>query len=149
MPTQPDDKWRATYVMIGKRLRWARELIYDTQAEFARALDVDKSTINKIENGDRSLSIETLIYAANKLQTGADYLLFGELLGVDPELRERLVQRHPELYAAPPIPARRRKPKGDPPALPPQVRYRVESDKDADSESRPRRGSRRVARTSG
>jgi len=105
------DSKLATYEWIGKRLRWAREQIPLTQTELAHALGVSTTVINKVEKGLRPLELLSLISAANRLRTGTEYLLTGELVAVEPELRERLVLQHPELLrpagrpAIPPPPA--------------------------------------------
>ena len=91
------DKWKPHFVWIGKRLRWARELVYPTQAEFAYVMDMPQATLDKIEKGERMLSVVSLISASNKLRTGSEFLLFGDLTQVDPELRRLLVKKHPEL----------------------------------------------------
>jgi transcriptional regulator with XRE-family HTH domain len=103
----PEDEARIeTYRWIGLRLRWARELVYPTQAAFARALNLDKHALAKIEHGKRPLRLVNLITAANKLRTGTEYLLTGNLAGVEPELQRLLMQRHPELLQMPPPLAR-------------------------------------------
>lgn len=114
MTTKPDDKWKTAYAMIGRRLRWARELVYPSQAAFARAINVDKSTIAKIEKGDRGLTIMTLMLAAQKLRCSADFLLVGELVLVEPSLRANLVKRHPELLEPPPLPTKAPRPVFEP-----------------------------------
>lgn len=99
----PDEEARLeTYRWIGLRLKWARELVYPTQAAFARALGLDKHSVAKIETGKRPIRLVNLITAANKLRTGTEYLLTGNLAGVEPELQRLLMQRHPELLQAPP-----------------------------------------------
>jgi transcriptional regulator with XRE-family HTH domain len=93
---EPDAR-RATFEWIGKRLRWAREQIPLTQTEFARALGITTVTLSKAESGQRTLSILSVITAANRLRCGTEYLLTGDLVAVEPELRERLILAHPEL----------------------------------------------------
>jgi transcriptional regulator with XRE-family HTH domain len=88
-----------TYRRIGRRLRWARELMYESQREFAWAMRVDSSTIAKIENGERSFGVINLMNAAQKLRTSADFLLTGDLRLVDKILLLKLVHLHPELLA--------------------------------------------------
>lgn len=98
---------RATFEWIGKRLRWAREQIPLTQTEFARSLGITTVTLSHAEAGKRTLSVLSLITAANRLRCGTEYLLTGDLVAVEPELRERLVLAHPELLrpaGRPPIP---------------------------------------------
>ena len=97
----PDDHMIAprdpTLVWIGRRLRWARQHVYASPAEFARVIGTTTAKLREIEEGDRALTLSQLISAANKLRCGSDYLLMGELRLVDPALRGLLVKRHPEL----------------------------------------------------
>jgi transcriptional regulator with XRE-family HTH domain len=109
-----DEARRLTFQWIGKRLRWAREQIPLTQAELARSLDITVVTLSKAENGQRALSILSLITAANRLRTGTEYLLTGDLVAVEPELRERLVLAHPELLLPAGRPAVRQMDPADP-----------------------------------
>lgn len=126
-----EDKWRPTYEAIGRRLKWARELVYPTQSEFARVLEIDKGQVSKVERGERAMSLITLIYAANKLRTGSDYLLFGELAGVDRELRTLLIQRHPELLQEQALPIQpKRQPYTPPWAETHPERYLIADDRD-------------------
>lgn len=105
-----DAEMAQLYAGIGQRLRWARELVYDSQAEFARAMGIDKSQLSKMESGQRALSLANLLTAGNKLRTGTDFLLTGNIAGVDRALRILLVQRHPELAElSPPLPQPRPK----------------------------------------
>lgn len=114
----PEDEARLeTYRWIGLRLKWARELVYPTAAAFARALNLDKHALAKIEHGKRPLRLVNVITAANKLRTGTEYLLTGNLAGVEPELQRLLVQRHPELLQA--VPPRPRVSRDPWPPLPP------------------------------
>lgn len=46
-----------------------------SQAELARRLGVEKSVMNKIENGSRKVSIDELKQLANLFQVSTDYLL--------------------------------------------------------------------------
>ena len=107
-----------TYRRIGRRLRWAREIMYESQQEFAWAMRVNNSTIAKIENGERSFGVINLMNAAQKLRTGADFLLTGDLRLVNTQLLLRLVQLHPELLTEHEQAFGPLQPAG-PPALPP------------------------------
>lgn len=82
---------------IGKRIKWARELVEPNRAAFARAMGVDRSTLQKIEDGGRPPSIFNVLDIAHKLRVTPDYILKGTLKGVDGELAGLLVARHPEL----------------------------------------------------
>lgn len=84
-------------VAVGRRLRWARELVYATSKEFSKALGIAPSTYHMIEHGKRSLSTLNLVTAANKLLVGTEYLLTGDLFAVEASIRRELIDRHPEL----------------------------------------------------
>jgi transcriptional regulator with XRE-family HTH domain len=92
---------QALYEWIGRRLKWAREQMPLTQAELAPILGVSVNSLSNCENGRRCLSLVSLITAANRLRVGTEYLLTGDLVAVESELRERLVQAHPELLRQP------------------------------------------------
>lgn len=82
---------------IGQRIRWARELVVPNRAEFARLMGVDRSTIQKIEDGERAPSIFNVLDISHRLRVTPDYILLGSMRGVDSELAFRLGQAHPEL----------------------------------------------------
>jgi transcriptional regulator with XRE-family HTH domain len=86
---------------LGKRLKWARELVEPNRAEFARSLGVDHSTIRNIENGTRGPSVALLMTICHSLRISFEYLLQGELRGVDGELAALLSAHHPELRLPP------------------------------------------------
>ena len=95
------DKRPATYTAvqtaIGARIKWARELVEPNRAAFARAMGVDKSTLQKIEDGDRPPSIFNVLDLAHRLRVTPNYILEGSLKEIDGELAGRLVSLHPEL----------------------------------------------------
>lgn len=83
---------------VGARIGWARELVYPNQAEFARLIGVDQSTLNKIESGDRAPNIFIVTEVSNRLRVSTDFLLKGVLVGrTDEEMALRLGAMHPEL----------------------------------------------------
>ena len=88
-----------TQKQIGTRLKWARELVEPNRAEFARWMGVDRTTIQKIEDGDRAPSVFNILEFALALRVTADYLLFGAMRGIDGEMAARLAAAHPELVA--------------------------------------------------
>lgn len=94
MPRRPRT---ALQVDVGRRLRWAREIVYPTRSDFARAVGLDPSSIHKLEDGDRMPSAFNIHAFALKLRVTADYLLFGSLIGVHPEMIAHLCAAHPEL----------------------------------------------------
>ena len=91
------DAYSAVQIKIGDRIKWARELVEPNRSEFARLLGVDRSTLQKIEDGDRPPSVFNVIDLAHRLRVTPDYVLRGSLRGVDGELAGMLVARHPEL----------------------------------------------------
>ncbi len=87
---------------IGKRITWARELVFPNQSECARLLGVDASTLNKIEKGDRAPSVFLILSLSNRLRVSTDFLLKGVLNGrTDEEMALRLAALHPELVLQP------------------------------------------------
>ncbi|GBR12429.1 MULTISPECIES: helix-turn-helix domain-containing protein [Asaia] len=83
---------------IGRRITWARELVFPNQSECARLLGVDASTLNKIEKGDRAPSVFLILSLSNRLRVSTDFLLKGVLNGrTDGEMALRLAALHPEL----------------------------------------------------
>jgi transcriptional regulator with XRE-family HTH domain len=86
---------------IGRRIKWARELVEPNRAEFARTLGVDRSTLQKIEDGSRAPSIFNVIELSHQLRVSPDYILTGDLRGVDGEVAGHLVRHHPELMDRP------------------------------------------------
>jgi len=85
---------------VGQRIRWAREHYYPNRSDFSRALDVDVSTVRKIEDGQRSPSIHMLERICHSLGVSRDYVMHGQLHGVNKELASRLIKDHPELVRA-------------------------------------------------
>lgn len=87
---------------IGQRILWARELVEPNRAAFARSLGVDRSTVQKIEDGERPPSIFNVMDFAHTLRVTPDYILWGAMRGIDGELAARLAAVHPELGQSPP-----------------------------------------------
>lgn len=92
---------------IGQRIKWARELVEPNRAEFARSLGVDRSTLQKIEDGSRAPSIFNILDICHILKVSPDYVLVGNLRGVDGEIAARLAVSHPELLSEAPAVAER------------------------------------------
>lgn len=86
-------------VKIGNRIRVARELVEPNRAAFARYMEVDRSTLTKIEAGQRAPSIFNVIDIAHRLRVTTDYILRGSLRGIDGELAALLALRDPEILA--------------------------------------------------
>jgi transcriptional regulator with XRE-family HTH domain len=96
---------------IGARVRQVRELYGLGQAELAAALEVDPSTLNKIEKGSRPPSVFNIISLANRLRVSTDFLLRGQLVGqMDQEVALQLAALNPDWV--PPIGKDSRKGRG-------------------------------------
>lgn len=96
--TKRPDAFSSVQKRVGERIAWARSLVEPNQAEFARLLGVDQSTLNKVEKGDRAASIFMIIAIANRLRVSTDFLLRGLLVGrTDEEMALRLGAEHPDL----------------------------------------------------
>ena len=94
----PDDaEIEAQFRMLGIRLKWARVLVEPNRSDFAKSLGVDVSTIRNIENGTRGPSVQLLMAICHSLRISFEYLLQGDLRGVDGELAALLAEQHPEL----------------------------------------------------
>lgn len=86
---------------VGARIMWARCEVEPNRAALAADMRIDRSTLAKIESGDRPPSIFNVIEIAHRLRVTTDYILLGSLRGVDGELAARLATKHPELLKAP------------------------------------------------
>ena len=85
--------------MRGERLREALERAGRQQIDVAVALNRHRTLINKVEQGNSSLSVEALAKAAVELGVSADYLLG---LTDDPNPKAQLPQRDEAGREAPP-----------------------------------------------
>ena len=66
------------YIQIGARLREARNKAgFKTSASFAEKLGINKPTYSNHENGNRAISIETLMQYAEYLKVSWEYLATG------------------------------------------------------------------------
>ncbi|HVA19353.1 MAG TPA: helix-turn-helix transcriptional regulator [Solirubrobacteraceae bacterium] len=66
---------------IGERIRELREERSITQERLASVLGLTKSSVSRIESGERGLAAVELAALADDLGVTADYLLFGEREG--------------------------------------------------------------------
>jgi transcriptional regulator with XRE-family HTH domain len=82
---------------VAERLATARQLVGMTRTELAAACGVDASTIAHVENSVRLPSIHLLMSLRHILRISPQYLMWGSLEAVDPELAVRLKQIRPEL----------------------------------------------------
>lgn len=92
--------------LIGQRTKWARELRDMTATDLASHIGVDSTVIRVIERGARLPSLHVMMAICHILSVSPQYLLWGSLVEVDPELAARLKREHPELQwpAARPVP---------------------------------------------
>ena len=91
------EAYSAVQAQIGARIKWARELVEPNRAALAREMGLDKSTLAKIEDGERAPSVFNVLDLAHRLRVTPGYILTGTLTGVDGELAALLATRHPEL----------------------------------------------------
>lgn len=69
--------------IIGQNISELREAAGFTQDALAERLEISKSFLAHIEQGDRSFSVHTLSSMAEVLGTSADAILFGHTLTSD------------------------------------------------------------------
>lgn len=62
---------------IGANVRRARERIEPNRSEFARRMGVDRTTIQKIEDGERMPSLRNLFEIVRLCGVSADEIMFG------------------------------------------------------------------------
>lgn len=67
------------YILLGKRIRGIRKRKGITQLSLADRINRSTSYISYIENGVKSLSLDTLVLIANELNVSADELLADNL----------------------------------------------------------------------
>ena len=84
---------------MGDRIRWARQLVEPNRAAFARGLEVDRTTLHKIEDGERAPSVFLVAQLSHRLHVSTDYIILGTMRGVDGEIAARLLEAHPELHS--------------------------------------------------
>jgi DNA-binding XRE family transcriptional regulator len=89
---------------VGRHIRWARELVVPNRNMFAQRMGVDSSTIKHIEAGKRLPSLPLFMQLCQELKISPQYILQGQLAGVDGELAVLLASHHPELKTSPRMP---------------------------------------------
>ena len=105
MPRTSIDEQKEEALAFGERLRWVREMVSGSPTRLAADAGVDTSTIRYIERGMRMPSVALLKLLCHVLRISPDYLLWGSLAGVDPELAAKLKAAHPGLsWPASPAP---------------------------------------------
>lgn len=90
-------------ISAGKRLRWARESTGLNRSKFARAIDIHPSEWSRWENAKRNPPApHRMLVVCLKLRISMDYIYRGLLIGVHPELAQRLLKEHPGELKLPP-----------------------------------------------
>jgi transcriptional regulator with XRE-family HTH domain len=84
-------------VHVGAALRAARLSRGLRQDDLAEQMRVDRSTIARYESGTRSMSVSTLIQAADLLSRPAMIFLPGIYANEELQTILRLLERHPDL----------------------------------------------------
>lgn len=62
----------------GKRIQQLRIQRGCTQEEFAKALNIDRSNLSRIESGRRGCSLDLLVQISSIFGVTLDYLVFGQ-----------------------------------------------------------------------
>jgi len=84
-----------TLVKIGQRVRWLREALGHTQADWARRLRISVMALNKWEAGTRLPNINALITICDASGASMDYLVRGIVTAeMAPLLVEALHRQH-------------------------------------------------------
>lgn len=82
---------------MGRRLQMVREALGLTFTQLGADVDVDSSMIRQIEKGKRGPSVPLIATLCHVLKITPQYLFYGDVRDIDPELRGVLLDRHPEL----------------------------------------------------
>ena len=76
---------------IGERITALRETLGKSKAEFADSIDLDRSTLTKVEAGAKGLDIAAGAKIAEMYGVGLDYIYRGVLTDIPAELRADVV----------------------------------------------------------
>jgi len=82
---------------VGERVTALREAMGKSKAQFADAIQLDRSTLTKVEAGSRGLDIAVGARIADMYGAGLDYLYRGVLTDVPESLRTTVLA---EIHAA-------------------------------------------------
>lgn len=82
---------------MGRRLRWVREAFGLSTTQLAAHFNLDEAAIRNFEKGRRGLSAPFIATVCHFLRITPQYLFYGDVADIDPELRAILVRQHPEL----------------------------------------------------
>lgn len=125
METAPNEAKRLSAEM-GLRLRYVRQALGLTTTQLGADLGVADSAIRHIEKGRRGPSVPFIATLCHALRITPQYLFYGDVREIDPELREALLAAHPELrWASLPQPAGKRSSLRRDTARPPMTRGRA------------------------
>ncbi len=94
---------RRLMALMGQRLRWVREALGLNQTDMARLVGLTQTAWSSYEVGRRWPDIFHATRLMAKLKITREYLLEGDLSGIDRELAIRIAAQHPELV----IPSRK------------------------------------------
>ena len=108
-PSRTSDD-RRLMAQMGRRLRWVREALGVNQTDMARMVGVTQTAWSLYERGKRWPDQFAAVRLMAKLKVTREYLLSGDLTGIDRDLAIRLAAQHPELVA----PSRTAQRKGKP-----------------------------------
>lgn len=77
---------------VGPRITGARMVLDLSKAQFADAIELDRSTLTKVEKGEKGLDIAKGVRIADLYGFGLDYIYRGDLSDVPLDLRPKLVK---------------------------------------------------------
>lgn len=84
-------------VTVGDRLKFAREIWAPFVEQCADVMGIEASDWRAFEKNAMELPIELANEFARRFAVTLDYLYRGEMAGLEPELRAKLISNHPEL----------------------------------------------------
>ena len=76
---------------VGERITALREALGLSKAEFADSLQLDRSTLTKVEQGSRGLDVVVGARIADLYNAGMDYIYRGQLSDVPEPLRPKVM----------------------------------------------------------
>lgn len=82
---------------MGQRLRWVREALGLNQTDMARMVGLTQTGWSLYERGARWPDQFAAVRLMAKLKITREYLLEGDLSGIDRELAIQIAAQHPEL----------------------------------------------------
>lgn len=87
--------------VVGRNLRWVREIVADNITGCARMMGVDPGTWHMWETGKRYPDIEVMTRFCQEIGITLDYLYRSDLRGVREDVQCRLAAAHRELELPP------------------------------------------------